>query len=182
MTWSTRRRTSGPRAVLVHQLLALVVGQREPVAHVAPALRHRVEAERRLALGRELRVEPGLLHLVGHALGVLGQLGERHVGVDDVEPGGGELGLELPQPPQVGTERHERQVGLVAEHRGGHHLHVVGLGRLHRGGDGFGVGQRRELAEEVEHAQPTVGASGSGMGRGYRRPSDASTSTVTTAL
>ena len=62
-------------------------------------------------------MEAGLPQLLGHALGVLGQLGERHVAVDDLEAGGVELGLELAQPPQVGAQRHEGHVGLVAEHR-----------------------------------------------------------------
>ena len=52
------------RPVRVHQLLAVVVREREPVAHVAAPLRHRVEAEGRLALGRELRVETSLPHLL----------------------------------------------------------------------------------------------------------------------
>ena len=35
-----------------------------------------------------------LLHLVGHALRVLAQLGQRHVRVDEVEPGEVEVGLQ----------------------------------------------------------------------------------------
>ena len=74
--------------MLVHQLLALVVGQREPVVLGLAPLRHRVEAPGRLALGRAAGgCSRACSHRLGHALGVLGQLGERHVGVDDVEAG-----------------------------------------------------------------------------------------------
>ena len=166
------------RAVLVHHLLAVVVGQREPVVHVAALLRHRVEAPRRLALRRQLRVEAGLLHRLGHALGVLGQLGERDVGVDDVEPGVLQGGLEPAQAPQVGAEGHEGEVGLVAEHGDGDHLVAVGLGLLDGGGDGLGLGERRHLAEQVEHAQPDRGGDGVDHEGGvYGRPAPAPRST-----
>ena len=77
-------------------------------------------------------------------------LGERHVAVDEVEAGGGELGLEPAQPPQVGAQRHEAEVGLVAEDGHRHDLVAVGLGRLHRLGDGLGFGQRADAEEQVE--------------------------------
>ena len=98
-------------------------------------------------------MQAGLLHVVGHALGVLRQLGERDVGVDHVEAGVLQGGLQPTQPPQVGAQRHEREVGLVAEHGDGDHLVAVGLRLLDSGGDGFGVGERRHLAEQVQHAQ-----------------------------
>ena len=91
------------RAVLVHQRLALVVGQREPVLVDVAALRHRVEAPRRLALRRELRPQPGLLQLLGHTLGVLRELGERDVGVDDVEA--------RPRPGRSGAPRSRQRSG-----------------------------------------------------------------------
>ena len=47
-------------AVLEHELLAIVVGQLVPVLVRLAALGHRVEAPGRLALGRQLRVQPGL--------------------------------------------------------------------------------------------------------------------------
>ena len=93
----------------------------------AAALRHRVEAERPLPLRRELGIQAGLLHLLGHAGGVLADLGERDVAVDDVEARRLQVGLEAPQPPQVGAERHEPEVGLVAEHGDGDDLVAVGL-------------------------------------------------------
>ena len=54
---------------------------------VAPALAHRVEAEGVLALGRERGEEPGLAQLLGDAGGVLGDLGQRHVGLGDDQAG-----------------------------------------------------------------------------------------------
>ena len=33
-------------------------------------------------------------------------------------PAVGQLGLQAPEPPLVGAERHRAEVGLVAEHRG----------------------------------------------------------------
>ena len=87
------------------------------MCRLAAALGHRVEAEGRLALGRELREEPGLAQLVGDPGGVLGDLGQRHVGLRRHEPGRGGLGLQASQPPEVGAERHEPQVGLVPEQR-----------------------------------------------------------------
>ena len=73
---------------------------------------------------------------------VLGDLGERHVGVDHDQPGRLQVGLEPPQPPQVGAEGHEAEVGLVAEHGHRHHLDPVGLGVLDRLDDGLGVAAR----------------------------------------
>ena len=95
ITWTMRPANVRPDgAVSVHELLALVEGQREPVGAlgVAPALGHRVEAEGRLPLGRELGVEPRVCFISsGTPAGVLGHLGERDVGVDDgraPRPGG----------------------------------------------------------------------------------------------
>ena len=74
-------------------------------------------------------------------------------------------------------------VGLVAEHRGRHDLDAVGLGRLHRGGDGVGVGERPDLAEQVEDAPPDGGRERLRHGReATGRLVGGSTSTVTTAL
>ncbi len=56
-----------------------------------------------------------------------------------------------------GSEGHEGQVGLVAEHGGGDDLHAVGLGRLHGRGDRLGLGQRPRLAEQVEDTPPHGG-------------------------
>ena len=96
--------------------------------------------------------------LGGHALGVLRHLGERHVGVGHHQAGGGQVGLEALEPPQVGAEGHEPQVGLVAEDGEGDHLVVVGLGRLHRRHHRLPVDPaRRRLAEQVEHAPPGGG-------------------------
>ncbi len=66
------------------------------------------------------------------------------------------------RPPQIGTEGHERQIGLVAEHPDRHHLVAVGLGSLHRAGDLLGIGQGGELAEQVQHTLPDGGADGFG--------------------
>ena len=133
---------SGP--VAVHHLLALIEGHGEPVGAlgVAAPLGHRVEAECGLSLGRQHRVEAGLLHLFGDASGVLGHLGQRHVGVDDHQSGGLEIGLEPPQTPEVAPQRHHAEVGLVAQHRHRHHLDVVGLGIFDGLDDGVGVPER----------------------------------------
>ena len=56
------------------------------------------------------------------------------------------------------------EVGLVAEHGDRHHLQVVGLGRLHGGGDRLAVGQRAGLAEQVEDAPPDGGRERLGHG------------------
>ncbi len=69
-------------AVAHHQLLAGVEVEGVPVVLLAAALAHRVEAEGVLALGGQLGEEPGLAHLLGNAGGVLGDLGQRHVGLD----------------------------------------------------------------------------------------------------
>ena len=114
------------------------------------ALRHGVEADRPLAFGRQLRVETGLQVLLGQALGVLRQLGERHVGGHDLEAGGLEAGLEPAQPHPVRPDRHDTQVGLVAEHREGDHLWSVALARLDRGHHGLAVGPGTDPAEQVE--------------------------------
>ena len=68
-------------AVPEHELLARVEVEGVPVVALAPPLGHRVEAERRLALRRQLGEEAGLAELLGHAGGVLGHLGQRHVGL-----------------------------------------------------------------------------------------------------
>ena len=126
-------------------------------------------------------MEAGLLHGLGHALGVLGELGERDVGVDDVEPGVLEAGLEPAQAPQVGAEGHEGDVGLVAEHGDGDHLVAVGLGLLDGVGDGLGLGERRHPAEQVKHAQPDRGGDGVDHEGGvYDRPARAPRSTPCT--
>src|SRR5204863_65938 len=84
-----------------------------------------VEADRLLVGRRQVRMEPGLERLLRQALGVLADLGERHVGVGEVEAGGTQLGLELLETPQVGPDGHETQVGLVAEDGEGDDLAVV---------------------------------------------------------
>ena len=86
------------------------------VVGLAP-LRHRVEAERRLALGRELRIQAVLQHVLGEPLGVLADLGDRQVAVDDVEPGALHRRLQLAQGAHILAERHHCQVGLVTEDR-----------------------------------------------------------------
>ncbi len=52
------------------------------------------------AVRRERRVQTGLFHLLGHPGGVLGHLGQRHVGVGDVQAAGLQLGLQPAQPSQ----------------------------------------------------------------------------------
>ena len=75
------------RTVLHHHVEALLERRRVPVGVRLAALAHRIEAERRLAFRRQLRVQPGGQHVLGEPLGVLADLGDRQVAVDDVEPG-----------------------------------------------------------------------------------------------
>ncbi len=98
-------------------------------------------------------MEAGLPQLLGHALRVLGQLGERDVGVDEGEAGRHQLGLEPAEAPQVLAHRHDAEVGLVAEHGHRHHLHTVGLRRLHRRGDGLLLGPGAGPEEQVDDAE-----------------------------
>ncbi len=139
-------------AVARHQREALVVVERVPVVRVAPALRHRVEAEGRLPLGGQLGIEACLLQLVGQPRRVLRHLGERDIGGDDLEPRGPNRRLEAPEPPQIGAEHHEGDVRLVAEDRRGDDL-VPPLARLGRGAeDPRCVEGRPGAAEQVQHA------------------------------
>ena len=125
-----------------HELLAGVEVQGVPVVLLAPALAHRVEAEGRLALGRELGEEAGLAQLLGHPGGVLGDLGQRDVGLGGDQAGAGGLGLQAAQPPDVGPERHEAEVRLVAEQGHRDHLVAVRLGGAHRLAQGVRVERR----------------------------------------
>ena len=71
------------------------------------------------------------------------------------QAGGGQVGLEALEPPEVGADGHEPEVGLVAEDGEGDHLVVVGLGRLHRRHHRLPVDAARgRLAEQVEDAPP----------------------------
>ena len=146
--------------MLVHQLEALVVRQGEPVGAVAAALRHRVEAPRRFVGRWELRIEPRREHLGRHPLGVLADLGQRDVGVDDVEPGRLDRALQRAQPTQIRPERHQCRVRFVAEHRDAHDLVVGGLASLDRGDDAFAVEPRVRLAEQVQDTPPGGGGDG----------------------
>ena len=84
-------------AVLHHHLVATLVRRREPVGVALTLLAHRVEAERVQALGRDARVQPRLQHVLGHALCVFADLGDRDVAVDDVDPGVLQRGLQRAQ-------------------------------------------------------------------------------------
>jgi hypothetical protein len=112
------------RAVPEHELLARLEGQRIPVGGLvlASALGHGIEAEGGHAFGRQLGVEPGLLHLVRDALGVLGHLREGDIGIGHVQAGLLEVGLQTAKAPQVLAESHEADVGLVAENGRGDDL------------------------------------------------------------
>jgi hypothetical protein len=106
-------------------------------------------------------MEPGLFHLIGDAGGVLGDLGERDVRVDDREAGQLKVGLESSQPPVISPESHESDVSLVAEDGDRHNLEPVGLGSLDGLDDSMGVEATGSLprrgvgfAEQVEDAPP----------------------------
>ncbi len=68
-------------------------------------------------------------------------------------PGVSQCGLQGAQDAPVGAERHDADVGLVAEHRRGDDLAVVGFGRLDRRDHRFAIGPRRRLAEQVDNAE-----------------------------
>ena len=68
-------------AVVLHQLDTLFVRQGEPVGALLASLRHRVETERVLALGRKHRIQTWLQHLGRHVLRVFADLGDRDVAV-----------------------------------------------------------------------------------------------------
>ena len=146
------------RAVLEHQLFALVVRQLEPVLALVPALGHGIETPSGLVVGGELGVEPALLHLVGDAGGVFADLGERDIGVDHIQPGGLDVGLEPSKPPEIGPQGHERAVGLVTQDHHGDHLVTRALGLLHRGDDGLAVGRRARPTEQVQHTEADLRA------------------------
>ena len=109
-------------------------------------------------------MEPGPSHLIGQALGVLGQLGHRDIAVDHVEARGHQAGLEVPEAPEVLAQDHEGQVGLVAQDCNRDHL-VTGIGRGRDGGPDRPAVDRpaegrdppAELAEEVEDAEALGG-------------------------
>ena len=69
-----------------------------------------------------------------------------------LEAGRRQVALERPELPEVGAERHDAEVGLVAEQGDRHDLQAGGLRRLDRLLDRRAVRQRRRLGEQVEHA------------------------------
>ncbi len=109
-------------------------------------------------------MEPGLLHLVGDTCRILRQLRQRDVAVDDVEPSALELGLEPTEPPQIDADRHDDQIGLVAEGGDRDDLVVIGDTSLDRGVDRLSVGVRSRAAEQVEDAESDRWLSGCGHG------------------
>ena len=143
-------------AVLVHQRFALIEGKREPVGVAGAPLRHRVEAPRRHVMRgrRDGRIQPCVEHLLWHASGVVADLSDADIAVDDLKTGALQIGLQLAQLAPVGVHRHECDVALVAEHRNRHHLHASALSRLHARDDGFAINQRRWLAEQVQDTTP----------------------------
>ena len=70
-------------------------------------------------------MKPRLEHRLGQTLRVLADLGERHVRVDDREARGLQIGLQRVEPPEVGPDGHDGEVGLVAEQRRGDHLVIA---------------------------------------------------------
>ena len=103
-----------------------------------------------LPFGRQLGVEAHVGHVLGQALGVLGELGDRHEAVDDHESGRDQAGLEITEAPPVGVQGHEAQRRLVPEDRHGHDLHLGCLGRLDRGDHRSIIGVGCALTEEVD--------------------------------
>ena len=142
----------------VHEIEPLLVGEPVPVVVALAALGHGIEAPGVLALGGEHRVQAGLDALGGHPGGILGHLGERHVGGDQLQPGRDHLTLQPAQAPLVRTEGHDRQVGLVAQDGGGDRLVAVTVGLLQGAQEGLAVepgGTRQNRCR----TSPTLGRS-----------------------
>ena len=96
------------------------------------------------------------MHLLGHARGVLGDLGERHVRGLEAEPGPDQLGLEGAQAPEVLAQYHEGDVRLVPEQPRRDDLVALIAGALHRLGERRPVHLRGNRGEEVED-RPSLG-------------------------
>src|SRR5579883_795725 len=144
-------------AVAHHQVAALLEAPRVPVVGLPSPLRHGVEAEGALARRRQARVQAGLLELLGHAGGVLGDLGQRHVGRHRLEACTASGRLEAAELPQIGAQGHEPDVGLVAEQSHAHHLDPGPGGRRHCLAEGGPVQAGPAAAEQVQHAEPDGG-------------------------
>ena len=143
--------------MFVHELFAIVVGKGEPVVRVAALFRHWVEAPCRLVFRRKLRSEARGSLGFGNTLCVLRQLGERDIGIDDVEAGILQRGLKPANAPHVVAKSHKREIGLMAKNRNGDDLIALGLCLLNRSGDGVSIGQWGHLAEEVNDGHADVG-------------------------
>ena len=87
-------------------------------------LAHRVEAERRLAFGRELRIKPVTQGFFWEAFGVLADLGDAEVAVTNVETGSLNVDLQRVKHGHVAADCHHPDVGLVTEHCCGDHLAI----------------------------------------------------------
>ena len=88
--------------------------------------------------------------MLGHPLGVLADLGDADVAVDDVEAGRLQGALQRAQHRPVRVQRHDGEVALVAEHGGGDDLAVGRLDGLEGGADGRPIDVGPRLAEQVE--------------------------------
>ena len=153
------KRASG-RPVFAHHRVPSFVRCRVPVGVGLATFRHRVEAEHRLSFGRQRGIQPLAQQVLGHPLGVLADLGDAHVAVDDVQPGGLQAGLQPAQHRPVAVQRHDRQVALVAEHRRRDDLPVRGLDRLDRGSRRLPIDRPPGRAEQVEHSEADLRAHG----------------------
>ena len=101
----------------------------------------------------------GVQHLLGHALGVLADLGEGDVAVDDVEAGGLQVGLEAAQAPQSGPSAMNARSALWPSTATGTTWSPSRLGRLHRGD--HGLARRRSgvgLQKRWSTPHPTGGS------------------------